>query len=124
MGFVMRHPINLHRHVQVFSLMRLTFSVVFYFLADGHHYSYIAIVYPLRPRMGKSTARIAISLIWCASCILAIPCLLYSQTISRRLDWSMRSCGSLLINNKWGAHTEREAITLAGLDFLNSQFVT
>ncbi|XP_057370382.1 tachykinin-like peptides receptor 86C [Daphnia carinata] len=43
---------------------------------------YIAIVYPLRPRMSKSTARIAISLIWCASCVLAIPCLLYSQTIS------------------------------------------
>ncbi|KAI9564743.1 hypothetical protein GHT06_008484 [Daphnia sinensis] len=43
---------------------------------------YIAIVYPLRPRMSKSTARIAISLIWLASCILAVPCLLYSQTLS------------------------------------------
>ncbi len=55
-------------------------------------YSYIAIVYPLRPRMSKSTARIAISLIWCASCILAIPCLLYSQTISHRLELGYQLC--------------------------------
>ncbi|XP_057370381.2 neuromedin-K receptor-like isoform X2 [Daphnia carinata] len=45
---------------------------------------YIAIVYPLRPRMSKCIARIAISLIWLASCILAVPCLLYSQTISHK----------------------------------------
>ena len=49
-------------------------------------YRYIAIVHPLRPRMSKCIARIAISLIWLASCILAVPCLLYSQTISHRLE--------------------------------------
>uniref|UniRef100_A0A0P5S0U6 Class a rhodopsin g-protein coupled receptor gprllk n=1 Tax=Daphnia magna TaxID=35525 RepID=A0A0P5S0U6_9CRUS len=45
---------------------------------------YIAIVHPLRPRMSKCIARIAITLIWLASCILAVPCLLYSQTISHK----------------------------------------
>ncbi len=45
---------------------------------------YIAIVHPLRPRMSKCIARIAISLIWIASCVLAVPCLLFSQTISNR----------------------------------------
>ncbi len=53
---------------------------------------YIAIVYPLRPRMSKCIARIAISLIWLASCILAVPCLLYSQTISHRCVLSVFSC--------------------------------
>ncbi|XP_046643009.1 neuromedin-K receptor-like isoform X2 [Daphnia pulicaria] len=45
---------------------------------------YIAIVHPLRPRMSKCIARIAITLIWLASCILAVPCLLYSQIISHK----------------------------------------
>ena len=42
--------------------------------------SYMAIMYPLRPRMGKVTT-ICIALnIWVGGCLLSLPMLLYSTT--------------------------------------------
>ncbi|KAK9503423.1 hypothetical protein O3M35_009978 [Rhynocoris fuscipes] len=44
---------------------------------------YMAIVRPLKHRMSRRKARIALVIIWAASALLAIPCLLYSTTMSR-----------------------------------------
>ncbi|CAG9853775.1 unnamed protein product [Phyllotreta striolata] len=43
---------------------------------------YLAIVYPLQPRMSKSSSIFTITFIWTASLMLAIPCLLYSRTVT------------------------------------------
>ncbi|XP_068200557.1 tachykinin-like peptides receptor 86C [Palaemon carinicauda] len=43
---------------------------------------YIAIVKPLEPRMSKTTARVFILIIWSSSMLLALPCILYSDTVS------------------------------------------
>ncbi|XP_068200430.1 tachykinin-like peptides receptor 86C isoform X3 [Palaemon carinicauda] len=43
---------------------------------------YIAIVRPLEPRMSKTTARVFILIIWSSSMLLALPCILYSDTVS------------------------------------------
>ncbi|KAK3869950.1 hypothetical protein Pcinc_024783, partial [Petrolisthes cinctipes] len=43
---------------------------------------YIAIVRPLEPRMSKTTARVTIAVVWSSSMLLALPCLLYSTTVS------------------------------------------
>ncbi|KAF7276932.1 hypothetical protein GWI33_009640 [Rhynchophorus ferrugineus] len=45
---------------------------------------YLAIVYPLQPRMSKTSSLVTIFFIWTASMIFALPCLLYSATISHR----------------------------------------
>lgn len=42
---------------------------------------YLAIVHPLQPRMGKAAALTTVAVIWMASSILGLPCLLYSRTI-------------------------------------------
>ncbi|XP_045136936.1 tachykinin-like peptides receptor 86C isoform X2 [Portunus trituberculatus] len=54
----------------VFTLMAISFD------------RYIAIVRPLKPRMSKSEARHFIIFIWLSSMSLAVPCLLYSTTVS------------------------------------------
>ncbi|XP_064095584.1 tachykinin-like peptides receptor 99D isoform X2 [Macrobrachium nipponense] len=56
----------------VFTLMAISFD------------RYIAIVRPLKPRMTKSEARNFIIFIWASSMLLALPCLLYSTTVSIR----------------------------------------
>ncbi|XP_042869475.1 tachykinin-like peptides receptor 86C [Penaeus japonicus] len=43
---------------------------------------YIAIVKPLEPRMSKTSARVFILVIWASSMLLALPCILYSTTVS------------------------------------------
>ncbi|KAJ9579513.1 hypothetical protein L9F63_004832, partial [Diploptera punctata] len=45
---------------------------------------YMAIVRPLQHRMSRRRARVALVIIWLASGILAVPCLLYSTTMTRR----------------------------------------
>ncbi|XP_050308448.1 tachykinin-like peptides receptor 86C [Anthonomus grandis grandis] len=45
---------------------------------------YLAIVYPLHPRMSKSSSLFTIFFIWTSSMIFASPCLLYSTTIIYR----------------------------------------
>ncbi|XP_065351029.1 tachykinin-like peptides receptor 86C isoform X2 [Cloeon dipterum] len=45
---------------------------------------YLAIVRPLQPRMSKLSARVTIVVIWVASATLGFPCLLYSETITRK----------------------------------------
>jgi len=45
---------------------------------------YVAIVRPLQPRMSRYTALIVIGVIWTSSCLLALPCLLYSVTLPYR----------------------------------------
>ncbi|XP_073993519.1 tachykinin-like peptides receptor 86C isoform X2 [Rhodnius prolixus] len=47
---------------------------------------YMAIVRPLKHRMSRRKARIALLIIWAASSLLAIPCLLYSTTKSRTIN--------------------------------------
>ncbi|XP_069170111.1 uncharacterized protein [Procambarus clarkii] len=47
---------------------------------------YIAIVRPLKPRMTKSEALKTIVVIWVSSLTLAVPCLLYSTTVSIRYN--------------------------------------
>nr|XP_053656101.1 uncharacterized protein LOC128704905 [Cherax quadricarinatus] len=55
---------------------------------------YIAIVRPLKPRMSKGEALQVILIIWISSMILAIPCLLFSTTVSIRYknDEIRRGC--------------------------------
>ncbi|XP_057663981.1 tachykinin-like peptides receptor 86C isoform X2 [Diorhabda carinulata] len=43
---------------------------------------YLAIVYPLEPRMSKTSSIIIIAIIWTTSMLLALPCLLYSRTVA------------------------------------------
>ncbi|XP_030754649.1 tachykinin-like peptides receptor 86C [Sitophilus oryzae] len=43
---------------------------------------YLAIVYPLQPRMSKTSSLVTIFFIWTASMVIAFPCLLYSATVS------------------------------------------
>lgn len=43
---------------------------------------YLAIVHPLHPRISKTWSLITITFIWTASIILAMPCLLYSTTVT------------------------------------------
>ncbi|XP_050726319.1 tachykinin-like peptides receptor 86C isoform X2 [Eriocheir sinensis] len=66
----------------VFTLMAISFD------------RYIAIVRPLKPRMSKSEARHFIFFIWLSSMSLAVPCLLYSTTVSIRYknDEIRRGC--------------------------------
>ncbi|XP_071532037.1 tachykinin-like peptides receptor 86C [Panulirus ornatus] len=66
----------------VFTLMAISFD------------RYIAIVRPLKPRMSKSEARHVIIIIWLSSMTLAVPCLLYSTTLSIRYknDEIRRGC--------------------------------
>ncbi|XP_017781116.1 PREDICTED: tachykinin-like peptides receptor 86C, partial [Nicrophorus vespilloides] len=45
---------------------------------------YLAIVHPLKPRMSKVFSIFVIFLIWIFSMLLAIPCLLYSTTVTYR----------------------------------------
>ncbi|KAF6213654.1 hypothetical protein GE061_011376 [Apolygus lucorum] len=45
---------------------------------------YVAIVRPLKHRMSRRKARIALIMIWLSSSVLALPCLIYSTTKSRR----------------------------------------
>ncbi|XP_060523858.1 tachykinin-like peptides receptor 86C [Cylas formicarius] len=43
---------------------------------------YLAIVYPLHPRMSKVSSLVAITFIWATSMVFALPCLLYSTIIT------------------------------------------
>ncbi|XP_048512367.1 tachykinin-like peptides receptor 86C isoform X2 [Athalia rosae] len=45
---------------------------------------YMAIVRPLQHRMSRRRALLAVAMIWFASALLALPCLLYSTTMTRR----------------------------------------
>ncbi|KAI8129157.1 Tachykinin-like peptides receptor 86C [Lucilia cuprina] len=45
---------------------------------------YIAIVHPLKRRTSRRKVRIILALIWLLSCILSAPCLLYSNTMTKR----------------------------------------
>ncbi|XP_021930461.1 tachykinin-like peptides receptor 86C isoform X2 [Zootermopsis nevadensis] len=45
---------------------------------------YMAIVRPLQHRMSRRRARLALAVIWLASGLLAVPCLLYSTTMTKR----------------------------------------
>ncbi|XP_015591693.1 tachykinin-like peptides receptor 86C isoform X4 [Cephus cinctus] len=45
---------------------------------------YMAIMRPLQHHMSRRRARLALALIWFASALLALPCLLYSTTFTRR----------------------------------------
>ncbi|XP_073831176.1 tachykinin-like receptor at 86C [Musca autumnalis] len=45
---------------------------------------YIAIVHPLKRRTSRRKVRIILALIWVLSCILSAPCLLYSNTMTKR----------------------------------------
>ncbi|PNF38360.1 hypothetical protein B7P43_G08973, partial [Cryptotermes secundus] len=45
---------------------------------------YMAIVRPLQHSLSKRRARLALVVIWLASGLLAVPCLLYSTTMTRR----------------------------------------
>ncbi|XP_058984071.1 tachykinin-like peptides receptor 86C isoform X2 [Musca domestica] len=45
---------------------------------------YIAIVHPLKRRTSRRKVRIILALIWILSCILSAPCLLYSNTMTKR----------------------------------------
>ncbi|KAK8733015.1 hypothetical protein OTU49_006708, partial [Cherax quadricarinatus] len=61
---------NVTISASVFTLMAISFD------------RYIAIVKPLEPRMSKTVARVFILVIWTSSMVLALPCLLYSTTVS------------------------------------------
>nr|BAO01084.1 neuropeptide GPCR A34 [Nilaparvata lugens] len=45
---------------------------------------YMAIMRPLRHRMSRRRARLLIAVVWASSCLLALPCLRYSQTMTRK----------------------------------------
>ncbi|KAK7866056.1 hypothetical protein R5R35_008562 [Gryllus longicercus] len=45
---------------------------------------YMAIVRPLRHRMSRRRARLALAAIWLCSALLALPCALYSTTMTMR----------------------------------------
>lgn len=47
---------------------------------------YMAIVRPLQHRMSRRRARLALAIIWLASGLLAVPCLLYSTTMTMRYN--------------------------------------
>ncbi|XP_024939280.1 tachykinin-like peptides receptor 86C isoform X2 [Cephus cinctus] len=49
-----------------------------------YHLRYMAIMRPLQHHMSRRRARLALALIWFASALLALPCLLYSTTFTRR----------------------------------------
>ncbi|KAL1117622.1 hypothetical protein AAG570_003937 [Ranatra chinensis] len=61
---------NVTVSASVFTLMSITID------------RYLAIVRPLKPRITKCKAQFTILIIWSSSLILAIPCLLYSTTIT------------------------------------------
>ncbi|XP_075210909.1 tachykinin-like receptor at 86C [Lycorma delicatula] len=45
---------------------------------------YVAIVHPLRHRISRKRASFVLVIVWLSSCILAIPCILYSTTKTKR----------------------------------------
>ena len=47
---------------------------------------YIAIVYPLKPRMSKTCARVVLLAIWVGSGLLSLPSILYSATYTVPYD--------------------------------------
>ncbi|XP_072379905.1 tachykinin-like peptides receptor 86C [Diabrotica undecimpunctata] len=57
---------------------------------------YLAIVYPLQPRMSKTSSIFAITFIWSASMLLALPCLLYSRTVTHNVKNKLRT-GCILV---------------------------
>uniref|UniRef100_A0A2H1WUU2 SFRICE_025139 n=1 Tax=Spodoptera frugiperda TaxID=7108 RepID=A0A2H1WUU2_SPOFR len=46
-------------------------------------YKYVAIVKPLQHRLSRRVARAALFTVWCASALLALPSLLYSDTYKK-----------------------------------------
>uniref|UniRef100_A0A6A7FZZ2 Tachykinin-like peptides receptor 86C n=2 Tax=Hirondellea gigas TaxID=1518452 RepID=A0A6A7FZZ2_9CRUS len=73
---------NITIAASVFTLMAISFD------------RYIAIVRPLEPRMSKTMARVFIAVIWIASFLLAIPCMIFSTTVTIRYkdDKIRRGC--------------------------------
>ncbi|XP_073985809.1 tachykinin-like peptides receptor 86C isoform X4 [Rhodnius prolixus] len=63
-------------------LLMSTFNCLFNFVYMVN--KYLAIITPLKPRMSKANAQLAILAIWAASLLLATPCLLYSTTITHK----------------------------------------
>ncbi|KAF9824012.1 hypothetical protein SFRURICE_020278 [Spodoptera frugiperda] len=47
-------------------------------------YKYVAIVKPLQHRLSRRVARAALFTVWCASALLALPSLLYSDTYKKQ----------------------------------------
>ncbi|CAH1404391.1 unnamed protein product [Nezara viridula] len=50
---------------------------------------YLAIIRPLQPRMTKTNAMFGIAMIWATSLLIGMPCLVFSTTLTHRVNFSM-----------------------------------